>query len=57
MKILHTSDWHLGRKLYGRSRHEEFAAFHDWLAGVVEAHAIDTPLVADDFFATGTPGT
>ncbi len=57
MKILHTSDWHLGRKLYGRSRHDEFAAFLDWLAGVVEARGIDTLLVAGDVFDTGTPGT
>ena len=27
MKILHTSDWHIGRTLYGRKRYEEFEAF------------------------------
>ena len=36
MRILHTSDWHLGRTLYGRKRHEEFAAFLDWLVALIE---------------------
>ncbi|OQX43688.1 MAG: exonuclease sbcCD subunit D, partial [Candidatus Sedimenticola endophacoides] len=56
MKILHTSDWHLGRTLCGRRRHEEFAAFLEWLAGIIEAHAIDALLVAGDLFDTSTPG-
>ena len=34
MKILHTSDWHIGRILYGRKRYEEFEAFLTLLAGV-----------------------
>ena len=33
MKILHTSDWHLGRALYGRKRYEEYESFLNWLAG------------------------
>lgn len=33
MRILHTSDWHIGRTLYGRKRYEEFEAFLTWLAG------------------------
>jgi exonuclease SbcD len=36
MKILHTSDWHLGRSLYGRKRYEEFEAFLDWLAQTID---------------------
>ena len=31
MKILHTSDRHLGRTLYGRKRYEEYEAFLNWL--------------------------
>ncbi|HWR01451.1 MAG TPA: exonuclease subunit SbcD, partial [Chlorobaculum sp.] len=56
MKILHTSDWHLGRTLYGRSRHSEFVAFLDWLAGQVESRGIDMLVVAGDVFDTTTPG-
>ncbi len=56
MKILHTSDWHLGRSLYGRKRYEEFSAFLDWLAQTIEDEKVDTLLVAGDVFSTGTPG-
>lgn len=55
MKILHTSDWHLGRSLYGRKRHEEFSDFLDWLAGAIERFGVDALLVAGDVFDTGTP--
>lgn len=55
MKILHTSDWHLGRQLFGRKRYQEFAAFLDWLAEVIEQQAVDVLLVAGDVFDTNTP--
>ena len=55
MKILHTSDWHIGRTLYGRKRYEEFGAFLDWLAETVQRNAIDALLVAGDIFDTSTP--
>ena len=44
MHLLHTSDWHLGRALYGRKRYEEFAAFLDWLADTIERERIDVLL-------------
>lgn len=56
MKILHTSDWHLGRSLYGRKRYAEFAAFLDWLVQTIEDENIDALLVAGDVFDTSTPG-
>ncbi|MEI2416567.1 exonuclease SbcCD subunit D C-terminal domain-containing protein [Orrella sp. JC864] len=55
MILLHTSDWHLGRALYGRSRYDEFQAFLDWLAQAIETHAVDALLVAGDVFDTSTP--
>jgi exonuclease SbcD len=55
MKFLHTSDWHLGRSLYGRRRYEEFAAFLDWLADLIEQQGVDALLVAGDIFDTSTP--
>ena len=55
MKILHTSDWHLGRSLYGRKRYEEFSAFLDWLVQAIEDEKIDALLVAGDVFDTSTP--
>lgn len=55
MKILHTSDWHLGRSLYGRKRHEEFSEFLHWLSTTIENESIDALLVAGDIFDTSTP--
>lgn len=56
MKILHTSDWHIGRALYGRKRYEEFERFLDWLIGCIESERVETLLVAGDVFDNGTPG-
>lgn len=55
MRILHTSDWHLGRTLYGRKRYEEFTAFLDWLTATIEQEAVDALLVAGDVFDTSAP--
>lgn len=55
MNILHTSDWHLGRTLYGRKRYEEFEAFLDWLYAAILEHGIDALLVAGDVFDTTIP--
>jgi len=55
MKILHTSDWHLGRSLYGRKRYEEFSMFLDWLAQTIEDEKINALLIAGDVFDTSTP--
>ena len=55
MKLLHTSDWHIGRALYGRKRSEEFEAFLNWLAALIESEDIDVLLVAGDVFDNSTP--
>ncbi len=57
LRILHTSDWHLGRMLHGRQRHEEFAAFLHWLHEAAVSHEIDILLAAGDIFDNATPGT
>lgn len=57
MKLLHTSDWHLGRTLYGRNRYGEFEAFLDWLADLLDTENVDILLVAGDVFDNATPGT
>jgi DNA repair protein SbcD/Mre11 len=55
MKILHTSDWHIGRTLYGRKRYEEFEAFLNWLAETIQEQEVDVLLVAGDVFDTSAP--
>jgi exonuclease SbcD len=55
MKILHTSDWHIGRNLYGRKRYEEFEAFLAWMVETIQQEEIDILLIAGDIFDTSTP--
>ncbi|TXD98588.1 exonuclease subunit SbcD [Psychrobacter frigidicola] len=55
LNILHTSDWHLGRRLYGRMRYEEFEAFLSWLQETISAQQVDILIVAGDIFDTMTP--
>lgn len=55
IKLLHTSDWHLGRTLYGKKRYEEFEAFLAWLVETIHRNEIDVLLVAGDVFDTATP--
>ncbi|QOD11666.1 exonuclease SbcCD subunit D C-terminal domain-containing protein [Psychrobacter sp. 28M-43] len=55
LTILHTSDWHLGRRLYGRLRYEEFELFLHWLQDTISAQKIDILIVAGDIFDTMTP--
>lgn len=55
MRLVHSSDWHLGRTLYGRKRYEEFADFLDWVVGVLESQEVDLLVVAGDIFDTTTP--
>ena len=55
MRILHTSDWHLGQHFMGKSRQAEHQALIDWLLIQVDEHAVDAVLIAGDIFDTGTP--
>lgn len=56
MRILHTSDWHLGQSLNRHQRYAEFSDFLAWLAETIENEKIDALLVAGDIFDTTTPG-
>ena len=55
MRILHTSDWHLGQHFMGKSRQAEHQALIGWLLVQVDEHSVDAVLVAGDIFDTGTP--
>ncbi|MDD2887633.1 MAG: exonuclease SbcCD subunit D C-terminal domain-containing protein [Aliarcobacter sp.] len=44
MKILHTSDWHLGQNFMGKSRLEEHEAFLSWLLKIIKEKQIEVPL-------------
>ena len=55
MKILHTSDWHIGQKFMGKSREEEHKAFLFWLYEIIKKENIDVLIVSGDVFDTGNP--
>lgn len=56
MRLLHTSDWHLGRSFHRESLHDAQRAFLDHLVAVVEAHNVDAVLVAGDVYDRALPG-
>jgi len=55
MKIIHTSDWHLGQKFMSRDRKAEHGAFLDWLLLQLAREKVDALVIAGDIFDTGTP--
>ncbi len=55
MKILHTSDWHVGRSIRGRSRADEHKAVLDEIIRIAASNEVDVVLVAGDLFDTGAP--
>lgn len=55
MRILHTSDWHLGRNIEQISRISEQSEFIDCLCGIADEEKIDLVLIAGDIFDTYNP--
>jgi len=55
MRILHTSDWHIGKKLNGRSRLDEQREVLAEIVSVCDDNAVDVVLVSGDVFDTYTP--
>ena len=55
MRILHTSDWHIGKRLLGRDRLPEQERVLDEIAGICESEQVDLILVAGDVFDTYMP--
>ncbi|GAB4019811.1 MAG: exonuclease SbcCD subunit D C-terminal domain-containing protein [Bdellovibrio sp.] len=55
IKILHTSDWHLGKKFFKQSRLPEQQLFIEYLKNVIREMEIDVILIAGDIFDTPHP--
>jgi exonuclease SbcD len=55
VRILHTSDWHLGRSFHGQGMLAHQAAFVDHLLEVVDAEQVDLVLVAGDVYDRALP--
>lgn len=55
MRILHTSDWHLGRSLHGVDLLDHQATYLDHLVEVAREHRVDAVLVAGDVYDRAVP--
>ncbi len=55
MKILHTSDWHLGRSFKKESLSDEQGRFVDQVVGVVKSEGVDLVVIAGDVFDRALP--
>ncbi len=56
MRILHTSDWHVGKVLKGRDRHDEHCAALGSIVRAARTEDVDVVLIAGDLFETAAPG-
>ncbi|MGI0106219.1 exonuclease SbcCD subunit D C-terminal domain-containing protein [Salinimicrobium sp. WS361] len=57
MKILHTADWHIGKKLHKSELAEDFDLFINWLCKTIEEEKIDVLLVSGDIFDLANPSS
>lgn len=55
MKLLHTADWHLGRRLEGKSRHDEQVAVLKEICAIAESEDVDGVLVTGDIYDSYNP--
>ncbi len=55
MRVIHTSDWHIGRRFERESLEDDQRAFLGWLADQVAGHAVDLVLVAGDVYDRSLP--
>lgn len=55
MKILHTSDWHIGKQLHKYDLSEDLDLFFGWLIDYIESENIDVLLVSGDIFDQANP--
>lgn len=55
MKVLHTADWHLGKRLYRYDLVDDHLRFLNWLAETIDERQIDVLVIAGDVFDTTNP--
>lgn len=57
MKILHTADWHIGKKLHKHELSEDFDLFIDWLCEYIRSEKVETLLISGDIFDLANPSS
>jgi len=57
MKILHTADWHIGKKLHKHELSEDFDLFINWLIEYIRSEKIEVLLISGDIFDLANPSS
>lgn len=57
MRILHTADWHIGKKLHKNELSQDFDLFIDWLCELIQYRSVDVLLVSGDVFDLANPSS
>ncbi|MXV38197.1 exonuclease subunit SbcD [Flavobacteriaceae bacterium Ap0902] len=57
MKILHTADWHIGKRLHHYDLHQDFELFSQWLLKLIADREVDLLLVSGDIFDLANPSS
>ncbi|WP_373056757.1 exonuclease SbcCD subunit D C-terminal domain-containing protein [Zunongwangia sp. H14] len=57
MKILHTADWHIGKKLHKHDLYADFDLFIKWLCTCISTNKVDVLLVSGDIFDLANPSS
>src|SRR5438552_12427659 len=55
MRLLHTSDWHVGKPIGGRSRMEEYADALNEVVAIASDQEIDAVLISGDIYEQRAP--
>jgi exonuclease SbcD len=55
MKLLHTSDWHLGRNLFSIPLIDHQRVFLEWLIEQVDEHQVDAVIISGDIYDRSVP--
>ncbi len=57
MKILHTADWHIGKKLHKHELSKDFDLFIEWLCKCIQEKEVDLLLISGDVFDLANPSS
>ncbi|MCT7904437.1 Nuclease sbcCD subunit D [Candidatus Ornithobacterium hominis] len=57
MKIIHTADWHIGKRLHNFELDEDFQLFIDWLTQIIQQEQVELILIAGDVFDFSNPSS
>ncbi len=57
MKILHTADWHIGKKLHKHHLYEDFTHFINWFCELIKNEEVDVVLISGDIFDLANPSS